>query len=75
VFLGGQPIKYNVDSTNQSWILHFTYTHRVHNIVVNFNADEMSEFSARAILLMLIMVVISVSLLFYFRKGNRSQDA
>jgi PKD repeat protein len=75
VFLDDQPIEYDIDSTNQSWILHFTYTHSIHNIVVNFNVDEMSEFSAWAILLMLIMIVINVSLLFYFRKRNRGRGS
>ncbi len=43
VLFDGYPIEYDIDSTAQSWILHFTYAHSVHNIVVNFNADEISE--------------------------------
>ena len=43
VFLDGRPIEYDIDSTNQSWILHFTYAHSVHNIIVNFNAYEIAE--------------------------------
>jgi hypothetical protein len=40
VLFDGHPIEYDVDSTDQSWILFFAYVHSVHNIVVNFNADE-----------------------------------
>jgi len=43
VLFDGYPIEYDIDSTNQSWILHFTYAHSIHDIVVNFNADEISE--------------------------------
>jgi PKD repeat protein len=68
VFLDGQPIEYDIDSTNQSWILYFTYTHSIHNIIVNFNGDEIPEFSAWLILLILIAVVTSICLLVYFKK-------
>ena len=43
VLFDGHPIDYDIDSTNQSWILYFTYAHSVHNIVVSFNADEILE--------------------------------
>jgi len=43
VLFDDYPIDYDIDSTDQSWILHFNYAHSVHNIVVNFNADEISE--------------------------------
>ena len=49
VLFDGHPIEYDIDSTNQSWLLHFTYTHSVHNIVVNFNADESSSTSPSTI--------------------------
>jgi hypothetical protein len=71
VFLDEQPIEYDIDSTDQSWILYFAYTHSIHNIVVNFNGDEIPEFSAWIILPMLITVTISIGLLTYFKKRKR----
>ena len=38
VLLDGQPIEYTVASTNQSWILGFTYIHSIHSVIVNFAA-------------------------------------
>jgi hypothetical protein len=67
VFLDNQPIEHDIDSTNHSWILYFTYTHSIHNIVVNFNGDEIPEFPAWVILLMLIAIVIGICLLVYFK--------
>jgi hypothetical protein len=70
VFLDGQPIGYDIDSTDQSWILYFTYTHSIHNIVVNFNGDEIQEFPSWIILPLLITVLIGIVLLVYFRKRH-----
>jgi hypothetical protein len=61
VLFDGQPIEYDVDSTSQSWLLFFTYTHSTHNIVVNFKADEISEFPSCIILpLFLIGTVVVI---------------
>ena len=65
VLLDGHPIDYNVDSTDQSWLLIFTYTHSIHSIVVNFNASEVSEFPLWIILpttLALTFTVLAVVL-------------
>jgi hypothetical protein len=70
VFLDEQPIEYDIDSTDQSWILYFTYTHSIYKIVVNFG-DEIPEFSAWIILPMLITVTINIGLLTYFKKRKQ----
>jgi hypothetical protein len=36
VLFDGQPIPYTTESTEAAWTLHFTYTHSVHNILVDF---------------------------------------
>jgi len=68
VFLDGQPIEHDIDSTDQSWILYFTYKHSIHNIVVNFNANEIPEFPSWIIPPLLIAVAIGIGLLSYFKK-------
>ena len=71
VFLDGQPIDYDIDSTSQSWILYFTFTHSIHNIVVNFNGDEIPEFSEWIILPMFFAAAASLCLLPYLKRRKR----
>jgi hypothetical protein len=70
VVLDNQPIEYQVDSTEQSWILYFTYSHSSHNIVVNFNGDEIPAFLPWVIPLVLLAVVVTtiLCLLIYFKR-------
>ena len=85
VLFDGHSIDYNIDSTNQSWILSFAYTHSIHNIIVNFNADEMPEptspppsvpqETSYGIAAAVTVAVIVVNLMFYFKKAKtRSGD-
>jgi hypothetical protein len=43
VLLDGKPIEYTIDSTNQSWILGITYTHSIHDVIVYFSTDRITE--------------------------------
>lgn len=80
VLLDGDPIEYDVDSTNQSWILFFAFTHTLHNIVVNFGADEVLEPTSSpssvppetsyGIVAAVIVAVVAVGLLVYFKKRH-----
>ncbi len=76
VLLDGQPLDYTIDSTSQSWLLSFTYTHSVHNIVVNFDADELAVSSVPqetiyGIAVAVSVAVIAVGLLIHFKKRNQ----
>jgi hypothetical protein len=78
VLLDGNPIEYTVDSTDQSWILSFTYTHSIHNIIVNLNGDKITESTSPPwtipqettyeIVVAVLVVVIVCLLIYYFRK-------
>jgi hypothetical protein len=39
VLLDEQPIQYDVEASSQTWILDFTYTHSVHDVVVNLKSS------------------------------------
>ena len=81
VLFDGNPIEYDVDSTNQSWILFFAYTHSIHNIIVNFNADEILEPTSSppsfpqettyGIIVAVSVAIIAAGLLVYFKKRKR----
>jgi hypothetical protein len=70
VLLDGQPIEYAITSTNQSWVLDITYTHSIHNIVVNFNAEEEPESFPTALLIaaVVLVAVVGAGLLVYLKK-------
>lgn len=84
VLLDGQPLAYDVDSTGQSWLLSFMYTHSVHNIVVNFNADgtvvptsqvsPVPQETIYGIAVAASVAVIAVGLLLHFKKRKRGGE-
>lgn len=37
VFLDGKPLSYNAESTGDSWLVTFTYTHSTHKVTMNLN--------------------------------------
>lgn len=66
VLLDDHPIEYTVTSTNQLWLLGFTYTHSIHSVVVNFTANsvrEPPEEPSYAIVVMLILLTVFVGVL------------
>jgi hypothetical protein len=69
VLFDGQPIEYTIESTNQSWILGFTYAHSIHNVIVNFNANpvkapESPPFTIIAMLISLTIFIVVLSIIF-----------
>jgi PKD repeat protein len=68
VLFDGQPIEYHVDSTNQYWLLFFTYTHSTHDVVVNFKAEDIPEFPSWIILL---LFMITTSVVIFYRNRLR----
>lgn len=81
VLLDGQPIEYDIDSTDQSWILSFAYSHSIHNIAVNFIANESSdptsppspvpEVTIYGITIALSVAVLLVGLFVHFKKRGQ----
>ncbi|HEX9862441.1 MAG TPA: PKD domain-containing protein [Candidatus Bathyarchaeia archaeon] len=85
VLFDGHPIECGVDSTNQSWILFFAYSHSIHNVIVNFNADEIltptsspppfPQETTCGIIVAVSVAVIAAGLLVYFKKLRRGRSA
>ncbi len=81
VLLDGHPIEYTVDSTGQSWLLCFVYTHSVHSIVVNFNAGQIPKFPLWIILLLVLVLAFTIlgvlnrKRRFWTRRLNNAQSA
>ena len=76
VHLDGKPLNYEVTSNANAWVLTFTYGHSNHRVRINLAASAVAM-SFIGILLWIaivatpIAVVISVYLLFYFKKRKR----
>jgi hypothetical protein len=71
VFLDGKTIEYEVDSTNQSWILSFSYAHSKHNVIVYFEGNEIPEFSAIIFSLIFASLAVILFLLVHLKKCNK----
>lgn len=73
-FLDGKPVEYAITSTSQSWVLDITYSHSVHNVVVNFNGKAEPEPFPTTIVITASgasLAVVGIGLLVYFKKRKR----
>jgi PKD repeat protein len=89
VLLDGQPISYTAESTDQTWTVHFTYSHSVHSVLVDFtgksayqtqNADavspdksEPSSFIPMVIVGALGLIAVSIGVVVLTYKKRQSQ--
>jgi hypothetical protein len=61
--LDGKTLTYSVTSTLNAWLLHFTYTHSVHNVNVELGTTVIPEIlPSWMILALLIMILASIKL-------------
>jgi len=83
VLLDGHPTDYNIESREQSWILDFIYTHSIHNVIINLEADTLppSEHQSEpepfptlatvAVVSLVWGVVVGGGLVVYYKKHKR----
>jgi hypothetical protein len=69
VFLDGASLDYTAQSTDDSWILYFTYAHSTHDVAVNLGAapSPIIWFIAVAV----VVAVVCACILFYFKKRKQ----
>ena len=58
VIFDEEELNYTVTSTEDAWLLHFTYTHSIHNVVVNLESAIIPEFSGWLFLTFLISTTL-----------------
>jgi outer membrane protein assembly factor BamB len=68
VYLDDTSLDYTVQSADDSWVLYFTYAHSTHSVTVNLGAasSPIIWFIAVAV----VVSVVAVCLLLYFKKRN-----
>ena len=68
VYLDDTILDYTVQSADDSWVLYFTYVHSTHSVTVNLGAasSPIIWFIAVAV----VVAVVAVCLLLYFKKRN-----
>jgi len=75
VLFDGHPIGYDIDSTNQSWVLFFSYAHSLHTIVVDFSVDETREVAFPTLQFIAVSVaaaaVVAVAVLVYWKQRKQ----
>jgi len=67
VYLDGNQLEYNVTSTDDSWLLTFTYTHSAHQVVVDLDINIIPEFPS-LIILPLFMIATLLAVIIHRRK-------
>lgn len=73
VYLDGASINYVATSTTDSWLLHFTYTHSTHNVIVNLGTTIIPEFPSW--IMLLTLVLISLFVIAVKKKNRVSHDS
>ncbi len=76
VYLDGNPVSYNLDSNEHSWIVTFTYQHSSHQVTINSTANETENtgfpswiWDATTIAVA-VSLVIAVVIIFWLAKKN-----
>jgi outer membrane protein assembly factor BamB len=69
VYLDGASLDYSAQSTDDSWVLCFTYAHSTHSVIVNLGAA--SSPIMWFITVAVVVAVVGACLLLYFRKRKR----
>ncbi|HLC00669.1 MAG TPA: PQQ-binding-like beta-propeller repeat protein [Candidatus Bathyarchaeia archaeon] len=64
VYLDGVSINYVATSTDDSWLMHFTYTHSTHTVTVNLGVEVIPEFPTWTILPVIALIQLFAIALF-----------
>lgn len=72
VYLDNVNLNYTATSTSNSWLLHFTYNHSLHNVRIDLNSQGpvISEFSSS--ILSLFMIITLTTSIVYIKKCKRN---
>jgi PKD domain len=73
VLLDGKPIEYAISSTGQSWVLDISYSHSVHNVLVNFSGKAEPEPLPTTLILgsgITLAAAVGLGLLVYLKKRH-----
>lgn len=74
VYVDGAPVTYTTTLQEDAWIISFTYHQSSHAVTINFGAtsEKGNQFSLLVIIIStLIVIVIGIGLLIYFKKRKR----
>jgi hypothetical protein len=76
VYLDGKPINYTVSSTDYSWLIHFTYNHSTHKVVIILGSQHTESLIETpfeiAIISIGIVITILAAILFAIKKHSNS---
>jgi hypothetical protein len=75
IYLDGNQINYAVTSTDYYWLIHFTYTHSTHKVLIILNSTNANSPNAHSpettILLSSITILIIATILLVYRKVRK----
>lgn len=73
VYLDGVSLSYTTTSIADSWLLHFTYAHSVHSVIVHFGAPVIPELSAMMFIVIGITIgaVVAIAVVVIFLKVRK----
>jgi hypothetical protein len=69
VYLDGNQLNYTVASMQDSWLLHFTYQHSTHSVMINLETIAVPEFTSTAITITLLVAMGAI--IIFLRKRSR----
>jgi hypothetical protein len=60
VNLDGNQINYTATSTDYSWLIHFTYEHSTHNVVIILGSPNVESFNETPLRIATVVIVIAI---------------
>lgn len=78
IYLEGDPINYTTASTDYFWLIHFTYNHSTHKVVIILNSPYSAQFTetplgtpAKFSVIALAIAILATTLLVWIRRTRR----
>jgi hypothetical protein len=73
-YIDGNEIAYTFDSVNDSWLLHFSYPHSTHEVVLNLGLPKskpLFDNNIRNVIIICSFLAVCVASIVYFKKRKR----
>jgi hypothetical protein len=79
IYLDQDPINYTTTSTNYFWLIHFTYNHSTHKVLITLNSPNSAQsnetpFGATAVFSVIALATLAIPLLVLIRRRRRQHQ-
>lgn len=73
IYIDESPISYTVTSTDYSWLIHFTYFHSAHKVLIIIDPQYSTQSQKNLLTFIVVLIVIAVAITISLIRKNAAQ--